>query len=514
MGTEAIVIPILVDPKQGVAGLQELGRHAERTGQQMDGASTGSSKFGDSMKRLAGNIFQAIGIMKIADAVTKELVGSFVEYVNGAYRMVDAQKMIAKSHEEAAANTRDEVVELQALISVARNTELSYSQRQGALDRLIKQHPDYLRGLTLEKLATQEATDAVNKLSQALVRQEQIKIIIKQIAELENGLKLLESINKNTSWFGVLNSLTKDTGKFSNQINELKGELASLMADTYKVDLPGKLGSGAGGEINIKPDKAVISPKKTELKPDFKTLEQMAPGFILNMQAPPEEIRQQAYKFGEAFATDLRDYFKRTEGTDFSLLEVLNKTDQKGSETVKNLMSEYEAMADMITGTLTPAIDDMFSAILAGEDPLKEFFSGINRSITQLVSKLIQMAAYAGILSLISGGAAGGGISFMGAFKKVLGFAEGGLVTGPVSALVGEGHGTSRSNPEVVAPLDRLQTFFSNMVQGNQGFGTPAGMGLAGSIVNMPERVELIQRGRDMYAVLELQRQHLSRTAG
>ena len=39
------------------------------------------------------------------------------------------------------------------------------------------------------------------------------------------------------------------------------------------------------------------------------------------------------------------------------------------------------------------------------------------------------------------------------------GFAEGGLVTGSVFANIGEGRGTTRSNPEVIAPLDKLQGF-------------------------------------------------------
>jgi hypothetical protein len=38
-------------------------------------------------------------------------------------------------------------------------------------------------------------------------------------------------------------------------------------------------------------------------------------------------------------------------------------------------------------------------------------------------------------------------------------FAEGGLVTGPTTALIGEGIGTTAANPEVVAPLDKLKQY-------------------------------------------------------
>ena len=40
--------------------------------------------------------------------------------------------------------------------------------------------------------------------------------------------------------------------------------------------------------------------------------------------------------------------------------------------------------------------------------------------------------------------------------------AEGGLVTGPTTALVGEGIGTTMSNPEVIAPLDKLKGMMGN----------------------------------------------------
>jgi hypothetical protein len=65
-------------------------------------------------------------------------------------------------------------------------------------------------------------------------------------------------------------------------------------------------------------------------------------------------------------------------------------------------------------------------------------------------------------------GAAGGAFSFkkiLGSSLGIPGLASGGLVTGPTMALVGEGSGTSLSNPEVVAPLDKLRSMLGNMNQ-------------------------------------------------
>lgn len=68
-------------------------------------------------------------------------------------------------------------------------------------------------------------------------------------------------------------------------------------------------------------------------------------------------------------------------------------------------------------------------------------------------------AAIAAGVALVAVGAAlksaiGGGVP---------GFAAGGLVFGPTLGLVGEGVGTSRSNPEVIAPLDQLKGMLSDM---------------------------------------------------
>ena len=69
-------------------------------------------------------------------------------------------------------------------------------------------------------------------------------------------------------------------------------------------------------------------------------------------------------------------------------------------------------------------------------------------------------------------GGAGGAFSFrkiLGGSLGIPGLASGGLVTGPTMALVGEGSGTSLSNPEVVAPLDKLRSMLSGTVN-NNGF--------------------------------------------
>jgi len=88
--------------------------------------------------------------------------------------------------------------------------------------------------------------------------------------------------------------------------------------------------------------------------------------------------------------------------------------------------------------------------------------------VVQLIKAVAQAALFASILNILGLGTG----SFLGSFKSILGIpglASGGLVTGPTMALVGEGSGTSISNPEVVAPLDKLRSMLSGTVN-NNGF--------------------------------------------
>ena len=60
-------------------------------------------------------------------------------------------------------------------------------------------------------------------------------------------------------------------------------------------------------------------------------------------------------------------------------------------------------------------------------------------------------------------------------YLEILGLATGGLVTGPTMALVGEGAGTTASNPEVVAPLDKLKNLIGGGTQQVEVYGRISG---------------------------------------
>ena len=103
----------------------------------------------------------------------------------------------------------------------------------------------------------------------------------------------------------------------------------------------------------------------------------------------------------------------------------------------------------------------MYGAMTSQENFFDAFISNFKRVLGQMAAARISenlTSILFGALTLPAGGGIGG---FLG---KILGLSNGGLVTGPTLAMVGEG-GSTVSNPEVVAPLDKLRSMMGGSVQ-------------------------------------------------
>ena len=135
------------------------------------------------------------------------------------------------------------------------------------------------------------------------------------------------------------------------------------------------------------------------------------------------------------------------------------------------LMEGLNGIANVLTDTLGALFEK-------GTNAMKTLINGLKQLVVQLIKTIAKAAILAALLSLIPAGSAVGGLvqqmgfaSGKGSFLKnftggILGMANGGLVTGPTLSWVGEGRGTSMSNPEVVAPLDKLKSMLDGVMGG------------------------------------------------
>jgi hypothetical protein len=168
----------------------------------------------------------------------------------------------------------------------------------------------------------------------------------------------------------------------------------------------------------------------------------------------------------------LKKSFDGIRTTVISQQEQLNKAinDTVQSIQVEGFSTIGQLIADSLTGSNIGDAFKAFETMLGGAvEALGKQIIALN--VAALAAKKALKLTFtnpavgiaAGIALVAVGAAlkkiAGGGIK---------GFAQGGLVFGPTMGMVGEGMGTSRSNPEVIAPLDKLRKFINPNGAGSQ----------------------------------------------
>jgi hypothetical protein len=109
---------------------------------------------------------------------------------------------------------------------------------------------------------------------------------------------------------------------------------------------------------------------------------------------------------------------------------------------------QYEAV-----GILSDAFYSLFSST---ENGFAEMANAIISSIQRIAAEMLAKAAIFGLIQLLfpGSGLAVNATKGMWSMLGINGFASGGMEFGPQLAMVGEN--SSRSNPEVIAPLDKL----------------------------------------------------------
>lgn len=173
----------------------------------------------------------------------------------------------------------------------------------------------------------------------------------------------------------------------------------------------------------------------------------------------------------------------------------IEKEKEKQKE-IEDLQKQHEKFADVISQNVTGALFSMYDAMKKGEPPLKALGDYIAHLAEQFAAAIIQATIFKGIMALLNT-ATGGGTGFfgsiLGSVGKLLGFAEGGIVSQPTIAMVGEG-----GQSEAIMPLNKL----GNMMNSTFNAGAMSGTGGGGG------NGQFVLKGNDL--VLALQRSNYS----
>jgi hypothetical protein len=438
---------------------------------------------------------------------------------------VDSLDDINQARVKGNQNAQEELVKLKTLYDATQDQNIAISKRKELVDELQSQYPKYFANIKDEIILAGGAKDAYDRLTASILAtaraeaakstlvdiQKQILAVEQQQtdnqkAQLDAQNKIAAVQKKNASSrpdvtgnAGAqvvgnlvqvqnaqehLNDKVKEGNNLNKQRNDLLDRAKKLSGDiTATVE--------ANPDSLLKPGGKLDKVKKEVEQKNFHFAIPIEPT-IRNAPALAKEVGKAfsdahikpALEMDEAsddvrkFQLDVLNSFSRIhqagdqlgKGIGALLEDVfLNKVEaavakglsieqlEKFQEALKSTIVVGSELADVL-GTAFGAFG---AALVQGQNALQAFFTSVKNSLSQIIAQLFKTVAVAAILSVITGGAAGGGVSFLSAFKSLLGggkgFAEGGLVTGPTRALIGEGVGTSRANPEVVAPLDKLK---------------------------------------------------------
>ena len=150
-----------------------------------------------SMIVLSSKLAKAIRLMNVAmlaspwglvaGAVVAVGIG-VAAYVKSTNKATAATRALAGVQKEMGSLLKDEKSELQKLLAIAKNDNLSKETRRKAIKRLNDISPEYLGNLTLESINTNKATMAVGAYVKSLERKARVLAISNKLTDIEGQL--------------------------------------------------------------------------------------------------------------------------------------------------------------------------------------------------------------------------------------------------------------------------------------------------------------------------------------
>lgn len=420
-----------------------------------------------------------------------------------------SNKDFAESLDKAKASASESGIKLQAYINVAENANNTDARRKEALNAVINELGKVNSAYASTIKTTDDAKKAVNLYTQALIAQAITSRYVDEIAnkqiELTNVLKkssvaatnyskayqiLDKAIIPVSDQIGAFQRVTNNAAAaqkeyvgFANTALSLSGDIKDL-----NKDLQTTVDNTLSNPFFVMDKGAqTLNNTVTKVVKNYKSLKSVikAPvGEIIALEKKPSPLAPEAPKtFMGGVASE-------------ALLEA-DAINKAASELAKfnYLLNEAETTSRFIA----QGVGNIFQAMAQGEN-LGDAVLNVFKDMTlQLAQMVIQALIFKGIMSALGMGGPVGSTSdltggLLGGLGKLLGFkplAEGGIVSKPTFAMVGEG-----GESEAVMPLSKLDSILSSAFTS----GANSGGGMTGG--------SFVLRGNDL--VLAMQRSNSS----
>ena len=256
-----------------------------------------------------------------------------------------------------------------------------------------------------------------------------------------------------------INRIKEGFKKSKNAIAQYGTDVGSVFTDAFNKEMSKDLGENIEEELKL--DTSFLQTKSiatgaTKPSGGKKKVQALSLATI----TPELELPKVDPQFSLAHAFDVPEtVFEKID----RLIGKTNELNELGSYSKQIWMESMQAMGSELSGGAQSMQE--FGNIVKGV--LKDTIGGlISKGVAAAVSNALENPAIKinpAFIPVVAGVAAGLART---AFNSLIPeFAKGGLVTGPTVGLIGEGIGTTASNPEVIAPLDKLKQFIGGGAQ-------------------------------------------------
>ena len=289
-------------------GIMGIGNNLTATAESFSNLSRSAGGATNALKAIGSSLLGGGGILLAISLVTTGLtymsqsgltVGDVFDKLTGKFDE-NAQSM-SKMNEEAVKSSSEQITSFKALLSTARDVNVSMRDRLTAVGELQKQYPAYFGNLSQEQILNGNVTGAVKELTNALIAKAKASAYSSKIADLaveefklrEKESKLLDEIKKQQNEVALAKITSGKVGSFAQGSTNI----AYGAANTALANMQSEL-KDIGNELqtNWNTARGLTSEIEKQYKASIKLSEPSA-------KAAPKakSVKSKGYDFGGGF---------------------------------------------------------------------------------------------------------------------------------------------------------------------------------------------------------------------
>lgn len=337
---------------------------------------------------IAANPFGAL-------AVAIGLVASaFLVFNNNVKDTVRQQNVLADINTKATKSIVNEKAKLEELLFIARNENIQKSARIKAIKELNKLSPKYLGDLTLEKINTDSAKDALKLYNEELLKTAKIKAAQTKLQELQSKIIDLELRQQDAS---IANA--KEQQAINNNLNlspEQRKKLLSAVNDAKSLGL-------------------MLSQKELE---SLKEQEQQILNIIAAQKTGSFNTTTTPTTTTNTVKTKLENPVLQGAGFDLPKVDIAGHFEKQAksvSDSLGSIQNKFNAfknasveIGNAVGGAFANMSNRMLASFVNSENGFQRFVGQLGQTITELIAMYLSQSIASSIAGATASGTATG----------------------------------------------------------------------------------------------------------